>query len=240
MNREEGTAQVCERVGEVMKALPLPKDSSPAEVFTQQNLWSLEIRSTCGQVIEHYNAILTLVNQDFLRPAAGLSRNIHEACFRFEYLTLNKGQLTDWTEWQMSRDYHFCEDFLQYETAAKASTKAEFTKQKTELEVLMGAPPSRRGPSWKTTDEIIQAISSGMPIGHDKRLKRLLFQYPSNFVHIRAVGIPSRDYVIGGAQSSLLLVMTLAMKVCRNDQLLPVGLSGEIESIITLCDKLRE
>ena len=35
----------------------------PGRIFAQRNLWSVEIQSTCEQVIEYYEGILLLVDQ---------------------------------------------------------------------------------------------------------------------------------------------------------------------------------
>ena len=138
MNSGDGTARVCTRVNEVLKALPTPTGASREEIFEQRNLWSEEIQSTCHQVIEYYKSILILVGQELHRPAASLSRSIHEACFRLEYLSRNKSELRDWMEWQMNRDYYFIKDFLQYETAVSGSSKRNLEKQLRVLVAVMG------------------------------------------------------------------------------------------------------
>ena len=64
MNRGDGAAKVCARVNEVRKALPRPRRGATREEFSaQRNLWSVEIQSTCDQVIEYYEGILLLVDQ---------------------------------------------------------------------------------------------------------------------------------------------------------------------------------
>ena len=64
----------------MLKVLPILTDPSPETFFEQSNLWSEEIRNTCGQVIEYYKHS-TLVDQGLVRPAAALSRSISEASF---------------------------------------------------------------------------------------------------------------------------------------------------------------
>lgn len=240
MNCGDGTAEVCARVNKVLKALTTPPSVSREEFFGQRNLWSIEIQSTCYQVIEYYKSILILVGQDLYRPAAALSRSIHEACFRLEYLSRHKSNLRDWMEWQMSRDYHFIKDFLQYETTVTDSSKRNFEEQMKDLVAALGCPPKKRKFPWRSTDHILSDISSDMPDGYDKRLRRLLYEYPSRFVHIRAGGGPTPDSIVGGARSSLLLVMTLAIKLCRDEHLVPTDLSRETDEIVTMCNKLRE
>ncbi len=142
-------------------------------------------------------------------------------------------------EWQMSRDYHFIKDFLQYETTVTDSSKRNFEAQMKDLVAAMGCPPKKRGFPWRSTDHILSDISSDMPDGYDKRLRRLLYEYPSRFVHIRAGGGPTPDSVVGGARSSLLLAITLAMKLCRAELLVPTDLSRETDEIVTMCNKLR-
>ena len=149
MNSGAGTARVCARVNEVLKALPTPTGASREEIFEQRNLWSEEIQNTCHQVIEYYKSILILVGQELYRPAASLSRSIHEACFRLEYLSRNKSELQDWMEWQMNRDYYFIKDFLQYETAVSGSSKRNLEKQLRVLVAVMGGPPDKRKFPWR-------------------------------------------------------------------------------------------
>ena len=240
MNFGDETATVCTRVNEVLKALPTPTGVSREEIFVQRNLWSIEIQNTCYQLIEHYKSILLLVGRDLYRPAASLSRSINEACFRLEYLSRNRTELRDWMEWQMSRDYHFIKEFLQYATAVDGLSKRNFEKQMNDLIVAMGGPPKKRKFPWRPTGQILSNISSDMPDGHDKSMRHLLYEYPSRFVHIRAGGAPTPDYVVGAARSSLLLTITLAMELCRDEQLFPTDLSREIDEIVTTCNKLRE
>ena len=240
MNCDDGTAKICARVNEVLKILPTPTSVvTPEKIFGRRNLLSVEIRSTCSQMIEYYKSILILVGQELYRPAASLSRSIQEACFRLEYLCCNENELRDWMEWQMSQDYHFIKDFLQYETTVTDSNRRNFEEQMKELVTAMGYPPKKRGFPWRSTGEILSGISDNMPDGYDKRLKRLLYEYPSRFVHLRAGGDPTPDYVVGGARSSLLLAITLAMKLCRDEQLVPTDFSRETDEIVTMCNKLR-
>ena len=239
MNCGDGTARVCARVDEVLKTLHIPTSASREEFFEQRSLWSVEIQNTVSQVIEYYKSILILVGQEFFRPAASLSRSINEACFRLEYLSRNKNELRDWMEWQMSRDYHFAKDFLQFETTVSDSTKRQFQEQLNVLVVAMEGPPKKRQFPWRSTGQMLSDISSDMPDGYDKRLRRLLYDYPSRFLHIGAGGVPTPDYAVGGARSSLLLTVTLAMELCREEQLVPTDLNSETDEIVTMCNKLR-
>ena len=239
MNYIDDTANVCARVNEVLKALPTATGASREEIFEQRNLWSVELRSTCYQVIEYYKSILILVGQELYRPAASLSRSIHEACFRLEYLSRNESELRDWMEWQMTRDYHFIHDFLKYEITVTDSSKQNFEAQMKDIVSAMGCSPTKRRFPWKSTGHMLSDITSDMPDGHDKRLRRLLYEYPSRFVHIRAGGVPSPDSAVGGARLSLLLAITLAMTLCRDEQLIPTDLSRETDEIVTMCNTLR-
>lgn len=239
MNHNDGVSEVCARVSNVLKTLPTPTGTSREDFFKRRNLWSVEIQSTCSQAIEHYRSILSLIDQGLHRPAASLSRNIHEACFRFEYLSRNKVELRDWMEWQLGRDYHFIKDFLQYETAASDSSKQNFEDQMKDLNAFMGRPPDKPKFPWKSTGHILCNISSGMPVGYKRRLRRLLYDYPSRYVHISAGGAPTSGYVLGASQASLLLTITIGTELCRDEQLVSTKLSREIEEIITLCNKLR-
>ena len=239
MNPSDGTAEIRGRVKELLKALPRPVAISREEVFTQRNLWSIEIQSTCEQVIEYYESILMLVDQRLYRPAAALSRSIHEACFRLEYLSLKENELQDWMEWQMSRDYHSSKDFLQYETTVSDSTRRNHEAGMNDLVAAMGEAPKKRPSPWKAIGDILKDISAKEPGGYRQRLTRILYEYPSRFVHIRAGGVPSPEYVVGGARASLLLTIQIAMKLCGDEQLVPTELNGEVDEVKAMCEKLR-
>ena len=240
LSLRDGTAEVCARVKEVLKALPPPEGDSRKAFFALRNLWRVEIKSACEQIIEYYESIEILTDQGRSGPAAALSRSVHEACFRLEYLCLNKCELPDWMEWQINRLYHFVSEVLQFENTINPTGKRNFQAQKNELRALLGKPPKRRGFPWRNLDCILSNISSGMPSGHDKRLRRLLFDYPSAFVHLGAIGAPVTDYSVEAARSALLLSVELAMKLCRDEQLVPNELSTEVDAIATMCDHLRQ
>ena len=241
----DGMAEVCGRVQEVLNALQRPKSMSREEVFKEPILWSAEIRSTCGQAIKYYESILVLVKQELYGPAGALSRSIHEASFRLEYLKLNEEELKHWMDWQFRHDYYFYDDCLKYEPCLSESTRQEFERRRQEALDLLGTRPDKcLGDYWKPAGEIRKGITANPPEGYDpegykKRLNRLLFKYPSTFVHIRWAYPPTGEYVVDGTRANLLFMIQLAMELCRDKELVPACLSGEIEGIITTCKRLR-
>ena len=240
LNPGDGMAEVCERVQEVLNALQRPTSMSREEVFKEPILWSTEIRSTCGQAIEYYKSILVLVEQRLYGPAGALSRSIHEASSRLEYLKLNEEELEDWMDWQFRYDYCFYDDCLKYDLCLSEATRQEFERRKQEAHDLLGTRPDKPpGDHWKTPGDIRKGITANMPEGYEQRFNRLLFKYPSTFVHIRWVYPPTREYVVDGTRANLLFMIQLAMELCRDKELVPTSLSGETEEIITTCKRLR-
>ena len=238
MDRQSTARAICGRVEDVLKELPCLTDISHRDFFTIDNLWKREILSTCSQVVEYFRSILVLTGQNLLRPAAALSRTIHECCFRFEYLSINEGELRGWTEWQLKRDYQFHNDFLKYETSVHPINRWLVAKDARKLASVLGSSLGKAGDQWKSNGEILGAISSSLPPGHEKRLRRLLLDYPSNYVHIRVTEEPTLQYVNGASEASVLLTIKIAMELCRDKGLAPKGLRDEVSDIANVCDQL--
>ena len=238
-------AEVCGRVKEVLDALEGPVSMSWEEVFKKPILWSLEIRSTCGQAIEYYESIRKLLDHGLRGPAAVLSRSIHEASFRLEYLMLHDAKLAEWMDWQFRSDYFFHDDSLKYDPCLSEATKQWHEKKRQEaLDLLGRRPPKRPKDSWKDAGDIREGITANPPEGcdpkgYERRLNRLLYRYPSRFVHIRLGDPPAREYVLNGSRANLLFMIQLAMELCRDKELVPTIPGEEIEEIITMCKRIR-
>ena len=86
--------------------LPEPVRTSREEFLEIDNLWNIEIRSTCDQAVQFMGAVNLTIDDGLNRPAAALSRSIHECSIRFHYLSDHEDELPDWFLWQMSHDYH--------------------------------------------------------------------------------------------------------------------------------------
>ena len=239
MDRHAEVLTVCEGVEQVLKELPEVTRTSHEEFFETGNLWRCQIQSTCVQVQEYYDSVWTLADRRLLRPAAALSRSIHEMSIRLEYLNHQEGFLADWWTWQITRDYFFFADQLRYDELSPLNRVLQ-NKGKSECQKLLGAQPQKRGgPSWKSTSEMIAGAAKGMPKGYVKRWTRLLFAYPSNYVHVRHAQEPTPAYVIGSSQSSVLVTMQVAMEICRDRQL-GSGLTIQaINDIVARCESLR-
>ena len=137
------------------------------------NLWSLEIESTCSQIIQHYRGVWALVDQGLTRPAATLARSIHEAGFRFKYLAENEHELKDWAEWQITQDYQFAKDVLQHDVARYDNeTRRSLERAMEQWEHLLGGSPTRRPRPWKSTSEIFRNVENDVPNGRGKALRR--------------------------------------------------------------------
>ena len=239
MDRHAEVLTVCEGVEQVLKELPEVTRTGHEEFFRTDNLWRLQIQSTCEQVQEYYDSVWTLAGRPLLRPAAALSRSIHEASIRLEYLNHHESELADWWKWQITRDYFFCDDQLFYDELSPLS-RVLLTKDRSRCEQLLGNRPQKRvNPSWKSIKELIDGAAKGMPKGYEKQWHRLLFAYPSNYVHIRHVEEPTLAYVIGSSQLSVLVTMQVAMEICRDRQLGSDQIARAANDIVARCEGLR-
>ncbi len=240
MDRQLETIEVCADVEKVLNELPRTAIKSRQELLVMHNLWRIEIPSTCGQILDHYQSVLLLTNQRLPRPAAALSRSIHEAAFRFEYLASNENELQDWTEWQISRDYHASKDTLQYDTTLSAETRCAIANRIRTFEDLLGGPPPKPPYPWKSTSVILSNLASGSHDGIDKRLRRLLIEYPSTFVHIRVSEAPSVQWTVRWTETSVLVAMQTAMELCQDKGMVSHEMSETARKVAAKCKNLLQ
>ena len=120
MDRHSEILDICAVAEHVFAQIPLEVADSREKHFASKNLWSLEIESTCSQIMQFYLACCLLVNQDLPRPAAALARAIEEACYRFKYLAENEWELEDWELWQIAQDYQLLNSFLLHDLSPDA------------------------------------------------------------------------------------------------------------------------
>ena len=246
MDRRSMTLGVCTAAEEdVLSELSGRKATSRDAFFEDANLWRLEVHSTCSQIIEHYRGILLLIDQGLSRPAAALSRSIHEAFFRFDYLTDKKDELDelkDWTEWQLNQDYYDLCNSLRYDTYPHAETKTAVEESMRRVVSLLGGPPTKRRPyPWRGTSAIFHGVAGHLPDGGDKRLQRILIDFTSGYVHIRRLGKePPAKWIEISAETSVLMAIRRSMELCRDKALLSRE-AGEVASgIVTICGALLD
>ena len=239
MDRHEEVVKVCESVKQVLKELPEIAHTNREEFFETGNLWRYQIQSTCLQVQEYYDSVWTLAGRGLLRPAAALSRTIHETSIRLEYLKNQEGSLADWWTWQITRTYFFIADQLRHDELNPLS-RVLLRKDKSKCEKLLGEPPPKncRTP-WKCTTELITGAAKGKSEDYVNRWRRLLFNYPSNYVHNNYAQEPTLAYVVGSSQLSVLMTMQVAMEICRDRQLASHETIEAANDIVALCGNLR-
>lgn len=238
VDKHLGTIDICASVEPLLDALPKASMTTRENFFALDNLWKLEIPSTCDQILEHYMGILLIVERNLSRPAAALSRNIHEAAFRFVYLASNEDELPSWVRWQMARDYHSFRDALTYDTTLNVEAKRNLVERIGTFEYLLDGRPRKPAYPWKETSKVLRFLNSNRPNGIDRRLQRTLITYPSQYVHIRVSAKPSTQWVVGWAETSVLACMQRAMELCVGKQLLTADFVARAESIVGACKTL--
>ena len=240
MDRRSMILGVCTAAENILSELPKRKSTSRDAFFEVANLWRLEVHSTCSQIIEHYRGILLLIDQGLPRPAAALSRSIHEAFFRFYYLADNEYELRDWTEWQLNHDYYTLRDSLQYDTDFYAETKRAQEENLKMFESLLGGSPKRRLYPWRDTSTIFRSVARNLPDGVDKKLQRILIGFSSGYVHIRKGVEPPAEWTEGSAETSILSAIQRSMEVCRDKGLLSHEADEVASGIVTICGALLD
>ena len=240
MDRHSVILDLCVTTEHILYQIPLRGAASREEYFATGNLWSLEIESTCSQIIQYHRGVWALVNQGLPRPAATLARSIHEACFRFKYLAENEHELKDWEEWQITQDYQFAKDSLQHDFADDTEVRRSLERAMGEWEHLLGGPPARRSHPWKSTNEIFRNVEEDVPDGRGKALRRHLIGFFSEYVHFRRTVDPPPDLTLSSVEFSLLLTIRRAMVLCQEKGLLPPYASEQASEIVQECEELLE
>ena len=239
MDRHSEILDLCAATEDILYQIPLRATSSPEEYFAMDNLWSLEIESTCSQIIQYHRGVWALVDQGLSRPAATLARSIHEACFRFKYLAENEHGLKDWAEWQITQDYQFVKDTLQHDAAGyDTETRRSLERAMEQWEHLLGGPPMRRPPPWKSTSEVFRNVENDVPNGRGKALRRHNIGFFSEYVHIRRTVEPPPDLTVFAVEFSVLLTVRRAMVLCQEKGFLPPVASEQASEIIQKCEQL--
>lgn len=226
-----------ELVRKVKWDLPEPVRTSPEVFFDIENLWKIEIFSTCDQAVEFMGGVILTINDGLNRPAAALSRSIHECCIRFHYLSEHEDELPDWFLWQMGHDYHATEDTLRkYEAAGAADdqTLQRLREANQAVKDFLREEPPKRSYPWKASRLMLQDLTSSLGPDAYGPIHRQLIAYPSDYVHIHVTGQPDWMGTLQLAEMSFAAIVKRAMQLCIQKGLLDSS-AREIEA---LCDHI--
>ena len=229
--------ELCQRVRDAMWDLPEPVRSTRDKFFVIDNLWKIEIRSTCDQAVEYVQGVWLLVDQGLNRPAAGLSRSIHECGIRFHYLAENEDELPDWFLWQMSHDYHATlETISQCDAlgAEHAERSRGLRKEIREVADFLGREPDKPDPFWKTAQAMLRDLTSDLGPEVAGPIYFQLMSEPSDYVHIHVTGQPNWMRTLDMTETSFVAIIKKAMRLCSEKQLL----GPSATEIAALCDEI--
>ena len=90
------------------------------------------------------------------------------------------------------------------------------------------------------TSEILRNIANNLGDGWDKRLRRLLVQYPSGYVHIRVSGQPPPRWIIDSTEVSVLSAMRRATELCLDKEMFSSQASEQASEVVMMCKNLLE
>ena len=235
----DAIAEVCVRVKGALKQLPDPSHTSREEFFAVDNLWKIEIPSTCEQAVEYVRGVMLLIDEGLNRPAAALSRSVHECCIRFHYLSVNEDELPDWFKWQMSHDYHATRDTLCNYVVQGAADEQRAQRLREEIKHVgdfLGEAPRKQKYPWKSARSMLQDVTSSLgPEAHGP-LYRQLIADPSDYVHVYVSGRPPWASTMRLTEISFAATIKRAMQLCTSKQLLSPT-AAEIEA---LCDQVLQ
>ena len=110
------------------------------------------------------------------------------------------------------------------------------------VERLLGGQPNNREDRWKQNKEILEAVTGEWTDGQRKRLRRLLVEIPSTYVHIRGTAVPRPppEWIIRTTEISVLSTIQQAMEKCLERHLLTQKINAEAAAIAKLCENLLE
>lgn len=230
--------QLSLRVREALREIPdyvrQPKD----EYFAIDNLWKIEITSTCKQAVEYLRAVILLTDEGLDRPAAALSRSLHELFIRFRYLSEYENELPDWFFWQISRDYYATVDTLNHTVVQdERDEKARHGLQRElrDIKYFLGEVPKERNFPWKSARNMLRELTVGSEWDPES-LHRQLIGNPSDWVHIYVSSYPNVFTIIELSEASFVWTVKTAMQLCHNKSL--IGPSAT--EIVTVCDQVLE
>ena len=226
----DALTEVCELVEAALRSLPEQRSSSSEEFFAPDNLWRTEIEHTCVQAIEYFRAIMSLLDQRLNRPATALVRSIHELAIRFVYLADHQDELSDWVEWQMSRDYHLCLEAWRYDPGPKKALESRMRM----LEGLLGEKPKKPSDQWKAMAYMLRDITRNQGAGTDLWFRRHFVAYPSQYVHMHAIDCPTARWTGYLAVLNFVGTVSVAMKLSVDKGLM----SPTAAEISERCDQL--
>ena len=226
----EPITDLCARVEDALKGLPGPEPTSLEELFATDSLWKLEVLWTCSQVIEYFRSIKLLIDKGMNRPAAALSRSVHECNIQFDYLVDNEDQLRDWVEWQLTRDYHQLHDALHYDDGISTGAVRSPREDMTSIEILLGKVPEKQSPPWKSPGEMLKHRRGTLEQGEHQWYYRLLIRDPSQYVHISRSDVPSATLITWLTATSVLGTFIGAMRLCEAKQIIDAP-AGEIAAL---------
>ena len=238
MDRHLGIHDLCSFAELVLEQIPIRAVASREEFFEKGNLWSLEVESVGSLIIQYYRGVSLLIYQDLQRPAAALARSIHEACFRFKYLVENEHELKDWAEWQIAQDYKWISDTLRHSPPPDDETRLDFERKLEWWAHLLGGPPTKHPNSWKSTGELFGYLAADLTDGSEKRLRRHLIGFFSEYVHPRRIMEPPPQFTLATVEFSVLLTIRRAMEVCCEKELISLDAREQARQIVAECEEL--
>ena len=210
---------------------------SPAEFWDPANLWEWEISNTFGQILGCYRAILLIAENGITRPAAALSRSIHEAYIRFVYLTRNEWELKDWFDYNLSVQYHHAQDTLTYDPVPNEDHEEEYRTVIDNVELLMECQPKRRTFPWRPMRLLLNDVTSGSPAGSARQVRRLLLHNPSESVHIQFGGPQPSEFILALAEVSITDAMKRVLEMLDDNR---ITTRSRNEFVSKWSDLLRE
>lgn len=235
--------QLCGRVEKALAGLPDQNPTTLDEILDTDFLWKMEVFWTCGQVIEHFRGVRLLIEAGLYRPAAALSRSVHESHVRFDYLVDNEDQLRDWFEWQWARDYHQFKDELNYDSMLSRENSDRLHEDMALIVGLLGKTPRKPSHPWKSVKEMLNDRDETDEAGRTLRVHRWLFTDLSQYVHISGSYAPSAQLTTWLTETSVLATLCRAMRLCQDKRIIDPP-TGEIaarcwETLLGLLENLR-
>ena len=240
MNRRSQILNLCTATENLFAELPERTTTSREAFFAPSNLWSLEVKSTCNQIFDHYKAVLVLIDQGLPRPAAALARTIADAYCRFLHLVENKDQLESWTKWQLTQDFWSLRDSIQFDTYFPPHIQQKQVELMDRYTELLGGTPRRWGFPWKSTKKMLRSTTQNLPEGTGDWLYRTGFQFFSRYVHISRAVDPPPEFTVGSSEQNVLMSITAAMVLCLDEKMFSLEASDLANGILVICERLQE
>jgi len=198
-------------------------------------LWKMHLKNVHPQVIEHWRAVVSLLDQDLVRPATSLTRALNEISVFNVYLFLSPDKIEEWTEHQLTIYKEDAEKFKKFDTDFFPGELEQANETLSSVKEILGREPNLT--SWLDYGTALESLMSAPDEWAAKRYKRSTYDNLSKFVHIGISGMPDRSQILAEAARSTVNAVVYPILVYYREVGFSPDAAAAVERVNDLSDK---